>query len=339
MKITLEQLPQQLQKELAAIYLISGDEILLSQEAAQSIYKAAQQQGFVERKVFHLDTGFVWDDFLLEANNLSLFSEKLFLELHLTEGKLTEAGKTALEIYAEKTPQDKILLLVTAKLDTKITNTSWFKKVEKKAVTIAVWPIDANRLPAWIKQRLQRAGLTTDNAGLQLLADLTEGNLLATQQAIEKLCLYYNTKNISADEIAAVITDNARFDIFSLVDQTLAGNAKKVIATLKGLQAEGTEANIILWALTRELRNLINMANALLAGNSMEQVLLQFHVWEKRKSLIQNTLRRHSIKKFHILLQQAAHIDEIIKGANTGNYWQGLLDLTLALAKSDKIKL
>lgn len=332
MKLSAEQLLQQLKKELASVYLIGGDEILLVQEATQSIRTAAKQHEFHERKIFQIDTGFDWNEFLMEANHLSLFSEKTLLELHLPEGKLNDAGKNALEIYNQQPPPDKILLIITGKLDSKISNTNWFKQIEKAGVVVQLWPMDANKLPQWISQRLQQAGLTTNHAGIQLLAELTEGNLLATQQAIEKLRLHYGTATLTADEIAAVITDNARFDIFNLVDQALAGNSKKIIAIVNSLKAEDGEPTLILWALARELRNLIAMKNSLQNGQALPQIFLQFKVWEKRKLIIKQALQRHSLENLFHLLQHASQLDRLIKGAANGNFWDQLLDLTLSMA-------
>ncbi|MBT6669194.1 MAG: DNA polymerase III subunit delta, partial [Gammaproteobacteria bacterium] len=52
MKLRPEQLPAQLKKGLAPVYLLSGDEPLLLQEAADQILQAARSAGFEERSLF-----------------------------------------------------------------------------------------------------------------------------------------------------------------------------------------------------------------------------------------------------------------------------------------------
>ena len=50
-----------------------------------------------------------------------------------------------------------------------------------------LWPIKPQELPAWLQARATIAGLQCDQSALKMLAELTEGNLLAAQQGIDKL--------------------------------------------------------------------------------------------------------------------------------------------------------
>jgi hypothetical protein len=47
-------------RRLAPVYVVSGDDPLLCQEAADAIRGAARQQGFDERQVFSADANFDW---------------------------------------------------------------------------------------------------------------------------------------------------------------------------------------------------------------------------------------------------------------------------------------
>ncbi|NAS64706.1 DNA polymerase III subunit delta, partial [Pseudomonas syringae pv. actinidiae] len=55
MKLAPAQLAKHLQGTLAPVYVISGDDPLLCQEAADAVRAAARQQGFDERQVFSAD--------------------------------------------------------------------------------------------------------------------------------------------------------------------------------------------------------------------------------------------------------------------------------------------
>src|SRR5690606_41561102 len=54
-KLRREQLSQALNRELAPIYLVSGDEPLLIQEACDAILQAARQAGSSRRELHHPD--------------------------------------------------------------------------------------------------------------------------------------------------------------------------------------------------------------------------------------------------------------------------------------------
>ena len=66
-KLRPEQLSQALSKQLAPIYLVSGDEPLLIQEACDAIRQAARNTGFSERELYHVDNNFEWGQLLAAA--------------------------------------------------------------------------------------------------------------------------------------------------------------------------------------------------------------------------------------------------------------------------------
>ncbi len=56
--------------------------------------------------------------------------------------------------------------------------------------------------------------------------------------------------------MAAGSADSARFDVFQLGEAVRAADAARALRILGGLQAEGAEPPLVLWALLRELRAL-----------------------------------------------------------------------------------
>jgi DNA polymerase-3 subunit delta len=112
----------------------------------------------------------------------------------------------------------------------------------------------------------------------------------------------------------------------------MAGEGAAVTRILRGLQGEGEEPVLILWALSREIRALAGMADELQRGAAIDQVLNHHKVWENRKTLVRVALKRGSPQTFRVLLRQAARADRVIKGAAAGNAWDELLQLALGLA-------
>ncbi len=331
MKLAPQQLTNTLQKKLGAIYWVHGDETLLTQEACDQIRSAAHTQGFTDRQLFHVDSGFNWETLQFAANSLSLFSQKELLEVRLNNLKMTEAGKSTLENYASNPPADKILLIRTSKLSAAVQNSKYFKALDKAGFNVQIWPITRQYLPGWIKQRLQKQELTTDTDGIQVLVDRSEGNLLFAAQAVEKLYLLHGKGQLSAEQIAHAIADSARFNVFDLVDATLQGN-KRALRIIIGLQQEGSEPTLVLWALCRELRGLANMRASMDQGQSAANAMQTYKVWDKRKPLTQQALSRHNTAQLQTLLVKASHVDRMIKGAAKGNVWDELQRMTLRLA-------
>jgi DNA polymerase III subunit delta len=330
-----EQVSQQLTSQpLAAIYLVSGDEPLLVQIACDHIRHAAKKQGFSEREVFHAETGFNWQTLLTRSNNYGLFAEKQILELHLVQG-FSEAATEMLKTYANNPPTDKLLLIITGKLDRRQQQTTWFKQLDAVGVFIPIWSMEPAQLARWITERLAIGGLKVEKEAIQCLMSATEGNLLATAQEIEKLRLYFGTDTnqvITRDNLMEAFSDNARFDPFKLTNAALQGEAKHCLRILNRLKEEGVEPLLILWALSRECRQLATLAFQLEQGKNLRTLFQTYHIWEKRQGLFQQALRRHSLTHWYRLLRFAARTDRTIKGVETNAIWPALHRLCLAIA-------
>lgn len=292
MRCNADQLLPALQRLLAPLYLVSGDELLLVTEACQQIAQVAQQAGYIEHQVITVDNTFDWEQLHQLTHHLSLFSAKQFIELRLSTGKLTSAAAKIVEAYIGNLPVDVILVLRMAKMDATTQSSSWLKAWDKHGVIVRVWPITLAQMPRWIGERLRKAGLETSPDAIQLLAERNIGNLSAAEQDIEKLRLRFGSGKIDLKNIAATIFDNASFDVFQWVDSVVQKQPRLIVRILGTLRATGVEPPLILWALARECRK-----------SSHTQ-----------------------------LLQRAHQIDLIIKGVKPGNVWDELLQLGLMMA-------
>jgi DNA polymerase III subunit delta len=331
-KLRPEQLGAALTKQLAPIYLVSGDEPLVIQEICDQIRAAARKQGFSERELYHCDASFDWGQVLTAANSLSLFAEQKIIELRLPSGKPGDKGGKVLQEYAQSPAPDNLLLVITEKLDGSTQKSKWFKAIEDAGVHIQVWPVTVAQLPRWIGQRLQQAGLSADGNAIDLLVSRIEGNLLAAAQEIEKLKLLASNNHISYELMASVVADSARYDVFGLTDKAMHGDARAAVKTLQGLKTEGTDAINVLWAVTREIRAMVQISQAVAQGKNFEWAAKQAGVWDKRQPLIQTALRRLKPAHLQQLLRKANGIDKAIKGMRNAEPWDELLDLILNLA-------
>ncbi len=267
MKLNPDTLTPHLEQRLLPAYLVSGDEPLLTGEAADAIRARARAVGFTEREVHFLERGSDWDDVRASAGNMSLFSSRRVVEIRLPSGKPGTAGNKALVALLERTEPDTLYLILTPRLDRDAQSADWVKAVETHGAWVQVWPIDVDRLVGWLRARSRRLQLDATDEALELLAERTEGNLLAAHQELEKLTLLATAGRITADTILSSVTDSARFDVFQLGEAVLAGDAVRAQRMVAGLRAEGTEPTLVLWALTKAVRDLWSgMMNAGAAG-------------------------------------------------------------------------
>ena len=315
---------------LLPIYLISGDASLLVQETRDSIRAAARQQGFQQCELFFVETGFHWQDLTQSFDNFSLLNDKTLIELLNLKAKFDAAGTQALLHYLDDPPADKRLLIITNKLKTAQLKTCWYKAIDHSGAIISLWPLSGQAFLNWIEQRLKKTGLTADNESIQILAELTEGNLLATHQAIEKLRLIYGEKPVTLKSVTTIVNDNTRFTVFDLIEAVLMSAKSRAVRILSHLYFSDKEAGLlILWAITRELRLLYILAINYQHGKPLTELLTLQQ--QSRKILLKAALTRLNTAFIAQLLQQAKCIDHILKGLKSGNAWQELEILTLRM--------
>lgn len=331
MKINQNQLTHSLQ-QLSTGYLISGDEPLLMQEASDQIRAAARAKGFSERLVFHADNNFDWLSLLDEANALSLFSNQRLLEVRLTS-KPSDKGETFKKILAANNP-DNILLVTSPRLDSSTQKTTWVKAFENQGVWLPIWPIDRPQYTQWLVQRCQASGLNINRNAVPLLAQQTEGNLLAAVQEIEKLKLL-NLPEITENILQAAIADNARFDAFELSEMAIQGKIVESSRMLAGLKAEGMEPILILGALLHKIRQLITLKSY--TEQQLSQAFKTLAIWPKQQAPFSTAHRHISVTQLHLALQKAEAIDNAVKGSGE-DVWRLLNELLMLLAESYKLK-
>lgn len=332
MKLRIDQLGNHLRQGLAPVYLLAGDEPLLIQEAADQIRAAARGRGFASRELYHVDKGFDWNELLANANTMSLFGDQKLIELRFN-AKPERDGQEALQRYLANPSPDNVLLLILPKLDASSQKAKWFTACDEAGIAIIVYPVDARELPRWLEHRLASAGLQVGADALQFLSDKVEGNLLAAMQEVEKLRLLYGAGALTLEQVQSAVTDNARYNVFDLIDTALSGDTVKALRMLNGLRGEGEEPLGLLFLLTREVRTLLAVGLALAQRQNPGQAMQQNGVWPKRQPLVQQALRRHTAASLQALLSQALAVDMAVKGRGDDLPWEGLTSLVQGLAQ------
>lgn len=315
MKLTPDSLVSHLEGRLLPAYLVSGDEPLLAAEAADAIRARARALGFTEREVHFLDRGSDWDDVRASAGNLSLFGARRMLEVRLPSARPGAAGGKALLSLLERDDPDTLLLILTPRLDRDAQGAPWFRALEARGAWIPVWPVEAARLVGWLRGRCRRLLLEVDDAALALLAERTEGNLLAAHQELEKLRLLAPAGTLTVDVVLASVADSARFDVFRLSEAVLEGEAERALRVLAGLRSEGTEQTLVLWALTKALRDLWGAVASPAAAHA------RGGGWQRQSAALDKAVRRAPRLSFRALTLRAARADRMIKGRLQGNAW------------------
>ena len=334
MKIRANQLSSHLKKSLAPCYFVTGDEPLLVAEALDEIRDAARDRGFGSRELHVATTGIEWGELTASTGNMSLFAEQRIVELRLPTGKPGRAGGQAIVDLVEQSDPDLLIIVTAPKLDRSGANSKWAKTLDQKGVTVQVWPVTMRELPGWIANRMRQTGLQPDRDAVAMIADRVEGNLLAAGQEIEKLRLLLGEGKVTAEDVSRAVANSSRFDVYKLTDAALAGDARRAVRILGGLKAEGVEPVIVMWALTRELRTLATLDDAVRQGTELGGAMQAARVWNTRQGLVRSCISRHPHGTFHRMLKASGRADAAAKGQRYGDPWQMAADIVVGMART-----
>ena len=323
MKLTKDKLTISLleRKELQGIYVILGSESIQIDECLEKIYIKSKSENFNEKETYIIEKKTEWNFLRSSSDNFDLFGTKKIIEIKLIGQGPGITGAKELKEYANK-PDPNILLVVTGEgLEKKSYSSAWVEALEKAGILISIPPLSQATFPIWIQEKGQSNDINISSEARMLLAEKTEGNLIATLQEIKKLALIYPNQKIDLKKMEKSITDSSRFNIYDFSNAFVEGNTKKAIRILESLKAEGTPEALVLWALSKEINNLLKISKS---GSTKG-------LWGPRSYLnaLEKTAKRIPRIRINKALQEIAQIDSAIKGFINQNPWLGIRQLTL----------
>ncbi len=332
MKIRPEQLSNTLNNQLDALYFVFGPELLLVEQSLTQIKDTAKAQGFDDKISFEIDGNFQWDQIVAEISAISLFSPKRIIECRLKTGKIGIKGSKALTDIASSLPNDILFIVSTGKLDMNQQKSKWFKTLEQCGNVIQHWEVQSDHLVGWITNHMATLGLEANPEVAQSIAFCTEGNLLASMQEIQKLQMAYPSGKINTQAYLDQASQQSKYTIYGLIDAALLGDGNQVLKIYDTLIDDTAMPIQLSSSLYREINSIIGMAIELQKVKRIDTVLQSNRVWNKRKPVIGNVLKRHPYQRLQKLLLSLGRIDRSIKGMDNLNITDELRTLLLNLA-------
>lgn len=321
MKTSGDNLASTLARGLAPVYLVSGDEPLLVNEAVDAIRARARADGFVERDLHTVERGFGWDALIAESRAMSLFAQRKIIEIRMANPAPGEQGANAIVELATEPSPDNLLLVITGKMDKRTESARWVSAIERAGVVVQLWPLDAARLPGWIRDRLAKHRLQVDAATAGVIAERVEGNLLAAHQEIEKLALLLPPGQVTTETVLDAVADSARFDTLQLGEAAMRGQVSRAMRILEGLRGEGVELVLVLWAVNKDLQWIARAQHLMRQGQNADSAMNALYVWRPRQAAMRQALAGLKPDTVRGLLNDAARVDRAIKGVLRTDPW------------------
>ena len=326
MRIQAKDLRVHLKQGMSSFYFVFGEEPIQLQETLHLLRHAAKKAGYAEREIFEANASSNFEALMENFQSLNLFASKRFIECRFTESKIGKMTGEAFTQLADMASKNSILFfLIAPKLDTKIQQSAWFNTLEQKGCTIHARQLSKEETLAWLERRLVANGFKPAPGTISLLFERTEGNLLASAQAIEKIRLYGAPTELKPADIAAIISAESRFTVFDLVDSALVGESERTAQIFFSLKDEGVDPTLLVWAAAREIRTVILLSSKVKGAHIPPNTLNELGIWKRREPLIKALRDRFSVPKLQQILIKIKAIDDILKGRTIGHPWSDLL--------------
>jgi len=321
MKINSKDLKELVHKELNPVYLFFAEETIQLTSLTDLVLLAAKDNNFDEKITYVVSKDMDWSFLDSNNENLDLFGSKKIIEIKLLDSGPGNKGSKALKEYSLVPDPNKLLIVSAEGLDKKSQSSVWAESLEEKGIMVVENPIPLNSMPKWIQSRAKDSNVQIKNDAAQLLAEKTEGNLLAATQEIIKLTLLYPNTEIGLKEMEASISNASKYGIFDLSNAFVSGNKNRTFQIIESLKSEGMQPTLILWALTKEINNLYKV----MEDNSTKNIWGPRHYLESLTKRV-NQLTKRKLKQS---LLEIAEIDASIKGLSSKNPWQAIRDLAI----------
>ena len=321
MKINSKDLKQLVNQELKSIYIFFGEESIQLSALTDEVLFAAKNSNFDEKITYVISKDMDWSFLDSNNENLDLFGSKKIIELKLLGTGPGNKGSKALQEYALNPDPNKLLIVYAQGLNKKTQSSAWAKALEQSGMMVVESPIPINSLPSWIQNQAKSYKVEIKQEASNLLAEKTEGNLLAATQEIIKLSLLYPDIEIGLKEMEDSISNASKYGIFDLSNAFVAGNKHKTFKIIESLKSEGVQPTLILWALTKEINNLYKVMEDRSTKN----------IWGPRYYLeaLSKRVNQVSQGKIKQSLKEISEIDASIKGLSSKNPWQAIRDLAI----------
>lgn len=304
-----------------SVILLASSEALLIRDWLDDARDNLREQGYEEIVNLQSDSGFDWNKLLQDSGMMSLFASRKCRIINLSTGKPGQQGSKVIQALCETQDEDCLTIFVVPSLDRQSKSSSWFKAVQSHGTVVELKPVYDNQLADWIAQRARHKGLEIDIQSAQLLAECTEGNLLAADQEIEKLRIRFGERQrIDFDTIESSVAQSARYSHFLLVDACLGGELLRARKILRSLGAEGYATAQLRWALQNALEQLDRLKCLQASGSLNENSWQTMRIWRSKQRLYQSALVRLRASEIERLLQSCATLDRLGKGQQDNDF-------------------
>ena len=312
-----ENLLDKLNKQNKSFIVAYGNEPVLISSIKKDLSKACKQLN-IEKQSIVYDIKISVDEMKSKFQNQSLFSQKTLIEITFSNGKISTEVKDFLKVISSKI-NDDIFIIYFVNPTKEFLKTAWYTKLTGNCMTISAQEPSLSEIRTAIKQRAIFYKINIDEEGLEILTNVSLGNLLFAENEIKKLSLLFKEDLIKVKDLVHQLSNGSKFDGFQLLELCINGETDKTLLAIKNLQQEAIYPIMINGIFAWFFRALIKLKYS---SNSVSNSSFQkLRIFGNSQKLASKALLKLNVNEIERSLKKIKEIDFINKGLQEGDAW------------------
>lgn len=265
-------------------YVFCGLEEQLIKEYVDKIIKKNVSDDFISLNYSKFDGNNVDSETIINAcETLPFMSEKKVVVIYRA-GFLNEENKDSKKIfenmnkYLNNMSPSCILIMYYVFGNERDKISKNVLKLDKKCCVVKFDRLKGVMLSKKVKAMFDTRKAIIGKVEIKLFCDLVDNNLNIISNEIDKLCDYTLNREITKEDILAMLPYKTDNDIFNLVDFLAQKKAEKAIEILNELVFKGEKIPLILYMIERQFKILFNLKLGTEMHKSKDALSMEFRL-------------------------------------------------------------
>ena len=297
--------------------ILNGNEPTQENNYLSQIYSSRKKYNLNIQKII-LDKKTESKELTNLTSSISLFEERSFFIFIVKDLRLSEEIKDYI-IDLFRSNHDDFILFHYEGESKDFLKSAFYKSISTNALCLSALEPKAYEFKKILNDLIRSYNLNLSSEGLNLLEQLSQGNLIYANNALKKLKLIYEDSTIDEKNLLSCLTDNSKYDGFNLINSCFSGNLSQTKKIINFLKEQNTDPILINGLLSWFFSPLLKLKINKLPLTS--DLLIKFRIFGDSQNLIRFAIKHLTIKQIEASFNKICEIDQIAKGIKYGDAW------------------
>ena len=252
------------------------------------------------------------------TSGISLFEERTFFIFIVKDLRLSDEIKSFIVDLFQSSFDDFILLHYEGE-SKDFLKSNLYKQISISALCFSALEPKAYEYKKILIDLIGSYSLNVSSEALNLLEQLSQGNLIYANNALKKLQLIHENKTVDTKGLLSSLTDKSKYDGFNLIQSCFSGNLNQTKIIINSLKEENTDPILINGLLSWFFSPLLKLKINKIPVTS--DLLIKFRIFGDSQNLIRFAIKNLTIKQIEASFNKICEIDQIAKGIKYGDAW------------------